>query len=88
MSNPVSEREILESLHRVPDGRWHEVLEFMESLHITPAGKPAVQTGSDLAGSKLIGIWQDRTDMGDSRAFARQLRERAERRERADASGH
>ena len=34
-----------------------------------------------LRNSPLIGMWADRTDIGDSVEFARKLRERAERRQ-------
>ena len=34
-----------------------------------------------LRNSPLIGMWEDRTDIGDSVEFARKLRERAERRQ-------
>lgn len=35
-----------------------------------------------LRNSPLIGMWEDRTDIGDSVEFARRLRERAEKRQR------
>ncbi len=38
-------------------------------------------TGEALLASGLVGIWADRTDMGDTIEFARKLRERAQRRE-------
>jgi hypothetical protein len=37
-------------------------------------------TARQLAASEIVGMWQDRTDIGDSVEFARQLRERAQRR--------
>jgi hypothetical protein len=40
-----------------------------------------VLSGADLAGSELIGIWADRTDIVDSQEFARQLRLQAEHRQ-------
>jgi hypothetical protein len=52
-------------------------------------GEAADSSGSDLAGSELIGIWADRTDIVDSREFARQLGHQAEyRREMTDAAGY
>ena len=45
-----------------------------------PLFLPPVVTGKDLAGSDLIGIWADRTDIGDSREYARRLRQQAEHR--------
>ena len=88
MPNPISEREIIESLHRVPEARWQQVLEYLESLQVAPTRQTPVTTGGDLRGSKLIGIWKDRTDIADSYVYARQLRNQAEHRERADAAGH
>jgi hypothetical protein len=88
MSNPVTENEIIESLHSVPEDRWDQVLEYLESLRRAPPRQAPVKTGSDLAGSKLIGIWKDRTDIADNRTYARQLRKQAEHREHADAAGH
>lgn len=37
-------------------------------------------TAADLLASPLCGLWRDRTDIGDSVAFARELRRRGERR--------
>jgi hypothetical protein len=39
-------------------------------------------TAGDLLRSPLCGIWKDRTDIGDSLAYARRLRTEAERRSR------
>lgn len=38
-------------------------------------------TARQLLHSGLIGLWKDRKDIGDSTAYARQLREQAQRRE-------
>ena len=37
-------------------------------------------TARQLASSEIVGMWKDRTDIGDSAEFARQLREKAQRR--------
>ncbi len=37
-------------------------------------------TAEDLLNSDLIGMWEDRSDIGDSREFARRLREQAQTR--------
>jgi hypothetical protein len=87
MSVDVGEQEILDALHRVPRERWGDVLRFLDSLKAAEAVEPPsrrVLTGKDLAESDLIGIWADRTDIGDSREFARRLREQAQRRGRGD----
>jgi hypothetical protein len=41
---------------------------------------PRRMTARDLLSSGLVGIWKNRKDIGDSRTFARKLRERAQRR--------
>ena len=47
---------------------------------VPPAGHPRTMSASDLLGSGLVGMWADRTDLGDSREFARRLREQAQTR--------
>jgi hypothetical protein len=37
-------------------------------------------TARKLLGSKLVGLWKDREDIGDSARYARNLREHAQRR--------
>jgi hypothetical protein len=81
----VSEQEILEALRRVPAEQWDVVLRLLEAL--AKASTPTIPerrllTGADLLTSGLVGMWADRTDIGDSRDFARQLREKAQRRRR------
>jgi hypothetical protein len=90
---PITEQYLLERVRRLPPERWPEVLRFVESLQPPePAAAPdlpPIRTGADLLGSDLIGLWKDRTDIGDSRAFARRLREQAQTRPRTrDAAGH
>jgi hypothetical protein len=88
----IDEKSILEELRQIPEDRWGEVLTFIRSLQAgrepSEAGRP-VLSGADLNDSDLIGVWADRTDIPDSREFARQLRHRAEnRRGMPDAAGH
>lgn len=40
-------------------------------------------TFRDLLNSEAVGMWKDRTDIGDSAKFARRLREQAQNRNRA-----
>jgi hypothetical protein len=80
----VSEEQILEALRLLPPDRWGEVLELIDFLR-HPEGEgmalpTPIRTGHDLAQSQLVGIWADRSDLGPTQTFARQLRERAERR--------
>ena len=49
-------------------------------LFTQPATKNGPMTGEKLAASAAIGMWADRKDIGDSTEFARNLREKAERR--------
>jgi hypothetical protein len=89
----ITEREIVEALRHLPASRWGQVLDFIRSLQDQQPGgrspQEPVATAADLAASGLVGFWADRTDLGDSRDFARRLREQAEHRERAaDAPGH
>jgi len=48
---------------------------------VTELGE-ACGTGADLLASGLFGLWKDRTDIADSVAFARRLRQEAESRHR------
>ena len=83
MTTDISEQAVLDALHRVPEERWGEVLQFLDGLRATEPAEPQpsqILTGKDLAGSDLIGIWADRTDIGDSREYARRLREQASHR--------
>jgi len=45
-------------------------------------GAVEMLTAHGLLESEIVGLWQDRTDIGDSPDYARQLREQAQRRER------
>ena len=86
MSAAVSEDTILDALHQISPERWSAVLEFIESLR--PVDEPAPETekrpltAADLLASGLVGVWADRTDIGDSREYARRLREQAQTRSR------
>jgi len=45
-------------------------------------GKKRPMTGKDILNSGFVGLWKDRTDIGDSVEFARKLRKDAETRKR------
>jgi|KBSSwiStaDraftv2_1062776.scaffolds.fasta_scaffold502337_3 hypothetical protein len=49
-----------------------------------PLASPQLQrlTAKRLLESRVIGLWQDREDVTDSATYARQLREKAQRRSR------
>jgi hypothetical protein len=81
----VTPQQILDAIQRVPEVRWPEVLQTIERLQTNPAAEPntptPVRSGADLRGSALIGVWADRTDIVNSREFAKDLRRQAEQRE-------
>lgn len=84
MSINVNEQAILDALHRVPHDQWGQILAYIESLRSgdeTVTGEKRAMTAADLLNSDLVGLWADRADIGDSREFARRLREQAQRRE-------
>jgi hypothetical protein len=86
MSVTVSEQSILDALHQVSQDRWGDVLAFIASLRpvnetAPEAGKPPL-TASDFLATGLVGLWAERTDISDSREFARRLREQAQTRSR------
>ena len=86
MSTSVSEQVILDALHQIPEGRWADVLHFLES--IKDAESP-IRTADEMAQSPLIGLWSDRTDLGATADFAARLRSQSESRRRdGDAAGH
>lgn len=84
-TQPITEKMILKALLSLEPERWIEVWNFIGYLNQHPRkAKPQSSrrpmTARDLLQSDLVGLWADRTDIGDSAVFARQLRERAERR--------
>ena len=86
MSATISEDSILKAVRQVPAERWPEILHFVTELQGDVA---AIRTAADLSRSDLVGLWGDRDDLGDSRDFARRLRQQAETRQgTANAVGH
>jgi len=59
-------------------GQFIEMILLSESL--TPFSRPHL-TARQLLQSDLIGLWEDRDDIEDSSAYARQLREQAQNRQ-------
>ena len=51
-------------------------------LLVEPSEAPTERhlTSEQLSSSRLIGLWKDREDIGDSSVYARQLREQAQTR--------
>jgi hypothetical protein len=86
MSATVNEQTILDALHQISQDRWGDVLAFIDSLRsddepVNESEKRPL-TAADLLASDLVGLWSDRTDIGDSREFARRLRDLAQTRSR------
>jgi hypothetical protein len=59
-------------------GSTAEVIVLVEEESQEPVKK--TMTGKDLLNSGLVGLWADRTDIGDSLEFAQALRRKAEQR--------
>ncbi|HLK16074.1 MAG TPA: hypothetical protein VKT78_14805 [Fimbriimonadaceae bacterium] len=73
----------LQSGADVPDGAEVVVLVGEEGTKVPPIRRRVRRRGStatDLLNSEIFGMWADRTDIKDSAAFVRELRERAWRR--------
>jgi hypothetical protein len=93
MAANINEQQLLAALHRIPEHRWGEVLQYLEGMQAVratvSAALPPIHTGTDLRQSELIGIWAERTDLGESREFARRLRHQASHRGAGgDVAGH
>ncbi|MDM8516301.1 hypothetical protein QUF76_08895 [Desulfobacterales bacterium HSG16] len=58
-------------------GQAVEVIVLLEPLKIAPRNRLTVR---QLRQSGLIGLWKDRDEIRDSSAYARQLREQAQKR--------
>lgn len=52
---------------------------------VEPEAQPKRLTASDLVTEGIAGFWSERTDLGDSLAFAEHLRRQAERRSLGDS---
>ncbi len=63
-----------------------QLLEIILSPHAAQE-KRSVLTVGQFRKSGLIGAWKDRTDIPDSSAYSRELRETVQRRRRHDFSG-
>ena len=78
MSVTVNEQTILDALHQLSRDRWGDVLAFIKSLR--PVDEPAQEiekrplTASDLLASGLVGLWLERSDIGDSAEYAAMIR--------------
>jgi hypothetical protein len=86
MHDDLVKKHLLNQLHELDPTQWSEVLTFIGYLKHREALRReqpyrSEMTARDLLQSQLVGIWADREDIKDSLMFARQLRQRAERRQ-------
>jgi hypothetical protein len=86
MMNAVHIHEILQQdgeilLTGLPyrKGQIVDVIVFRDAAE---SGRDAPGTADQLLDSELVGLWKDRADLPESTAYARQLREHAQHRER------
>lgn len=87
----ATERQVIEELRSLEPRKWSEVLDFIgylkhREIHKRARSHAKQLTARDLVQSDLVGLWAHRRDMGDSVAFARQLRRQAEHRKAANDS--
>lgn len=77
--------DIVETLRRVPKARLNAVRVVVQALAapIAAEGRAGEQKRKkvSLVDSPFCGMWKDREDIVDGQTFARQLREKAEKRE-------
>jgi hypothetical protein len=79
----TNESQIVNALRHLDPSRWDEVLDFIGFLQqraATQSTTASIRTAHDLLQSEVVGVWADRTDIGNSLTFARQLRQQAEHR--------
>jgi len=81
----VTEKQVLEELSDLEPSRWPEVLDFIGYLK-ERGGRDRARLGvceltaRDLLESRIVGLWADRDDIGNSLEYARRLRREAEHR--------
>ncbi|MGQ9628409.1 MAG: hypothetical protein ACUVV0_16085 [Anaerolineae bacterium] len=63
-------------------GQCVEMIMLIESLETPMVEERPPLTARQLLNSGLIGLWEDRTDIEDSAAYARYLREQSQQRSR------
>jgi hypothetical protein len=81
----VTEKQVLDELLNLEPSRWFEVLDFIGYLKEKDSraqAKPGTRKlmARDLLESRIVGLWADRDDIGNSLEYARQLRREAEHR--------
>lgn len=81
----LQDGEVLVSGLPFKKGQAVEIIVFPQAATLPPRARLTV---GRLRRSGLIGIWQDRKDIGDSADYARQLREQAQQRGEISAATH
>ena len=81
----VTEKQVLKELLDLEPSRWPEVLDFIGYLRERDS-RARAKSGTrelmarDLLESRIVGLWADRDDIGNSLEYARRLRREAEHR--------
>lgn len=75
----VTQQQVLEELQSLEPSRWSEVLDFIgylkeKAIREQAESGPQELTARVLLQSEVVGLWADRTDIGDNLDFARRLR--------------
>jgi hypothetical protein len=79
----IAQQQVLDELQALEPNRWFEVLDFISFLK-ERAGRERAAAGQQeltaraLLQSDIVGLWAERDDIGDSREYARRLRQEAE----------
>ena len=73
----ITEQQILTELHKLSPTHWADVLKYIAFLKYQSQFELPQKnfTARDLLQSELVGLWADRSDIGDSLSYARQLRQ-------------
>ncbi|MEQ8192391.1 MAG: hypothetical protein ABRQ39_30780 [Candidatus Eremiobacterota bacterium] len=69
--------ELIRMIETLPENKILNVKKFIERELYQP--KPYMKS-SDLLNSELVGLWKDHDDIENSSLYARQLREKAQKR--------
>ena len=85
----ITIKTIVHELEQMPEELLVEIFEFIRSTknknlqlsNNTLLQQKKVLTASELLHSNLIGLWENRDDITDNLEYARQLREKAQRRD-------
>jgi len=76
--NTMSYEDLVTALKSLPADEQEQVAEFVMALkkHRQSANRLAKQNGAGLSRQPFIGMWRNREDLKDSRAWVRKVRRR------------